>query len=250
MERRTFLQAGLLATSFSLPGKYLSASPFPQHTSPSAGNDEPPMVINAGIGGNNTVDLLARIEKDCLSHHLDLTVLMAGTNDMNSMKHVPLKDYEKNMRDMVKMISSTGSKVLLMTILPAYEPYLYTRHPKTFYDPEGYVARRKAVNEVIAKIAADTHHTLLDMGHVFERAGNIGKDKDSLIQNELNSGKTDGVHPTPEGYRLMGVVVYDCIIQQKLPQKKIVCFGDSITHGDGGTEGHSYPAYLKKLLVP
>jgi len=88
------------------------------------------------------------------------------------------------------------------------------------------------------------------MGHIFERAGNIGKDKDSLIQNELNSGKTDGVHPTAEGYRLMGVVVYDCIIQQKLPQKRIVCFGDSITHGDGGTEGHSYPAYLKKLLVP
>jgi lysophospholipase L1-like esterase len=48
----------------------------------------------------------------------------------------------------------------------------------------------------------------------------------------------------------MGVVVYDCILQQQLPTKKIVCFGDSITHGDGGTEGHSYPAYLKKLLVP
>ncbi|SHN45236.1 SGNH/GDSL hydrolase family protein [Chitinophaga sp. CF418] len=250
MQRRTFLQAGLLATSFSLPGKYALASLPPQAASQSAGNAEPSLVINSGIGGNNTVEMLARIDKDCLSHHPDLTVLMAGTNDMNSMKHVPLKDYEKNMRDMVEMITKTGSKVLLMTILPAYEPYLYTRHPKAFYDPEGYVARRNAVNEVIAKIAADTGQTLLDMGHVFERAGNIGKEKDSLIQNELNSGKTDGVHPTPEGYRLMGVVVYDCIIQRQLPHKRIVCFGDSITHGDGGTEGHSYPAYLKKLLVP
>jgi lysophospholipase L1-like esterase len=250
MQRRTFLQAGLLATSFSLPGKYALASHHPQAGSQSAGNDEPPLVINAGIGGNNTVEMLARIENDCLSHHPDLTVLMAGTNDMNSRKHVPLTDYEKNMRDMVNMISSAGSKVLLMTILPAYEPYLYTRHPKEFYDPEGYVARRKAVNEVIAKIAADTSQALLDMGHVFERAANIGEEKDSLIENERNSGKTDGVHPTPEGYRLMGVVVYDCIIQRQLPYKRIVCFGDSITHGDGGTEGHSYPAYLKKLLVP
>ncbi|MCF6407405.1 SGNH/GDSL hydrolase family protein [Chitinophaga filiformis] len=249
MQRRTFLQAGLLATSFSIPGKYVLASHPPQ-TASAAGNDEPPLVVNAGIGGNNTVEMLARIEKDCLSHHPDLTVLMAGTNDMNSRKHVPLKDYEKNMRDMVKMITNTGSKVLLMTILPAYEPYLYTRHPKEFYDPEGYVVRRKAVNEVIAKIADDTGQALLDMGHVFERAGNVGKEKDSLIENELNSGKTDGVHPTPEGYRLMGVVVYDCIIQRQLPRKRIVCFGDSITHGGGGTEGHSYPAYLKKLLVP
>jgi len=250
MQRRTFLQAGILATSFSLSGKNALASHLPKAAWQPAGDDEPSLVINAGIGGNNTVDMLARIDKDCLSHRPDLTVFMAGTNDMNSMKHVPLKEYDKNMRNMVKMISNTGSKVLLMTILPAFEPYLYTRHPKTLYDPEGYVARRKAVNEVIAAIAADTGQALLDMGRIFERAGNIGKDKDSLIQNELNSGKTDGVHPTAEGYRLMGVVVYDCIIQQKLPQKRIVCFGDSITHGDGGTEGHSYPAYLKKLLVP
>lgn len=250
MQRRTFLQSGLLAASFSLPAAHLSASQWSPGVWQPRGSDGPPVVINAGIGGNNTVEMLARIEKDCLSHHPALTVLMAGTNDMNSRKHVPLKDYEKNMREMVKMISKTGSKILMMTILPAYEPYLYTRHPKEFYEPEGYVARRKAVNEVIAKIAADTHHPLLDMGHIFERAGNIGEAKDSLIENEINSGKKDGVHPTPEGYRLMGVVVYDCILQRQLPTKKIVCFGDSITHGGGGTEGHSYPAYLKKLLVP
>jgi lysophospholipase L1-like esterase len=250
MQRRTFLHSGLLAASFSLPGKHLPALQPSQGVWQPGASDEPPVVINAGIGGNNTVDMLARIGNDCLSHHPDLTVLMAGTNDMNSRKHVPLKDYEKNMRDMVKMIGKTGSKILMMTILPAYEPYLYTRHPKQFYEPEGYVARRKAVNEVIAKIAADTHHTLLDMGHIFERAGNIGEAKDSLIENEINSGKKDGVHPTPEGYRLIGVVVCDCILQRQLPNKKIVCFGDSITHGDGGTEGHSYPAYLKKLLVP
>jgi len=40
-------------------------------------------------------------------------------------------------------IKSTGSKVLIMTILPPYEPYLLTRHPAAFYQPEG-VAR--AVN--------------------------------------------------------------------------------------------------------
>jgi lysophospholipase L1-like esterase len=250
MQRRIFLQAGLLVAAFPFPGMSTPVlSPFPDAVLRSA-TDDAPVVINAGIGGNNTVEMLARIEKDCLSHHPDLTILMAGTNDMNSRKHVPLEAYEKNMRDMVNMISNTGSNVLLMTILPAYEPYLYTRHPKEFYAPEGYVARRQAVNDVVRKIAVDTQQVLLEMGHVFERAANIGEEQNSLIENELNSGKTDGVHPTPEGYRLIGAVVYDCIIQRDLPQKKIVCFGDSITHGDGGTEGHSYPAYLKKLLVP
>jgi lysophospholipase L1-like esterase len=249
MQRRTFLQAGLLVTSFPVAGKYVPAQPSsPPLSSPLATEDA--VVINAGIGGNNTVEMLARMEKDCLSQQPDLTVLMAGTNDMNSRKHVPLADYERNMRTMVQAIAQTGSKVLLMTILPGYENYVFTRHPEAFYQPQGYAARRNAVNDVVRKIAFDMQQTLLDMGHIFSRAGNIGEEKDSLIMNEANSGVKDGIHPTAEGYRLMGVVVYDCIMQQKLPHKKIVCFGDSITHGDGGTDGHSYPAYLKKLLIP
>lgn len=238
MQRRTFLQAGVLAASFSLQNKYFMFN-----------KTDGPFIVNAGIGGNNTADMLARMEKDCLSHKPDLTILMAGTNDMNSLKHIPLPVYEKNLRQIVTTIRKTGSQLLMMTILPAYEPYLFTRHRQSFYAPEGYKARNKAVNDVIRKIAADEQQTLLDMHHVFEAAGNIGEEADSLIQNVVNSGKTDGVHPTGEGYRVMGTVIYDCIIQRQLPHQRVVCFGDSITFGDGGLEGRSYPAYLKKLFA-
>lgn len=243
MQRRTFLQTGLLIPAFSLPG-----NDFQQYHDAPHQQDQPAVVINAGIGGNNTIEMLARVTADCLSHRPDLTILMAGTNDMNSRKHVPLADYEKNMRRLVSDISSTGSKVLLMTILPAYEPYLFTRHLPEFYQPEGFAGRNKGVNDVIRKIAAVTGQPLLDMHHLFERIGNIGEGADSLLKNEINSGEKDGIHPTAEGYRLMGAVIYDCILQKKLPHTKVVCFGDSITHGDGGTAGHSYPACLKKLL--
>ncbi|MVT09250.1 SGNH/GDSL hydrolase family protein [Chitinophaga tropicalis] len=238
MERRTFLQTGLLAASFSLEHKYLRYR-----------REEAPFIVNAGTGGNNTADLLARMEKDCLSHKPDLTILMIGTNDMNSRKHIPLPQYEKNLRQIVSAIRKTGSRLLMITILPGYEPYLYTRHPQAFYAPEGYQARNKAVNDVIRKIADAEKQPLLDMHHVFEAVGNIGVAPDSLLQNEANSGKTDGIHPTPEGYRLMATVIYDCIIQRELPHKRVVCFGDSITFGDGGLEGRSYPAYLKKLFA-
>ncbi len=46
----------------------------------------------------------------------------------------------------------------------------------------------------------------------------------------------------------MGIVVYEYIMNKNLPHKRIVCFGDSITHGDGSIDKESYPAYLKKLL--
>ncbi|WP_460684831.1 hypothetical protein [Niabella aquatica] len=45
-----------------------------------------------------------------------------------------------------------SSKLLMMTILPCYEPYLFTRHPKAFYEPEGAAGCRDQVNEVIKRI--------------------------------------------------------------------------------------------------
>ncbi len=206
-------------------------------------------IVNAGIGGNNTVDLLNRIDKDCLSYHPKLTILMGGTNDMNSIKHVPLGQYRQNLTQLISKIKDSGSEVLLMTILPAYEPYLLTRHPAAFYLPEGVAGRRKQVNDVIKAVAEKNEIHLLDIGQRFADIGKIGLDKDSLIQNEANTNKTDGIHPTPNGYRFIALSVYDYMCDHGLPGSNIVCFGDSITHGDGSLDKESYPAYLLKLLT-
>lgn len=206
-------------------------------------------VINAGVGGNNTIDMLARIDKDCLAHQPKLTVVMVGTNDMNSQKYVPLDQYRANLITMIIKIKEAGSKVLLMTILPPYEPYLLTRHPAAFYQPEGVAVRRQQTNNAIREIAKKQKIHLLDMGQRFDAIGKVGLDKDSLIQNEVNTNKNDGVHPTPIGYRFMALAVYDYIIDHDLPTGNIVCFGDSITHGDGTMDKDSYPAGLLKLLT-
>ncbi|WP_295767169.1 SGNH/GDSL hydrolase family protein [uncultured Mucilaginibacter sp.] len=206
-------------------------------------------IINAGIGGNNTAEMLARIQKDCLAHKPKLTILMAGTNDMNSVKHIPLEQYEQNMHELSRLITKSGSKLLIMTILPLYEPYLLTRHPASFYQPEGVDSRRRQVNEVIKKVAKAHHAHLLDIGMRFEAIGKVGLDKDSLIQNEANTNKTDGIHPTANGYRFIGLSVYEYIIAHKLPTQQIVCFGDSITKGDGSNNNNSYPGFLYKLLT-
>ncbi|MGO4288791.1 GDSL-type esterase/lipase family protein [Chitinophaga sp. RAB17] len=240
MHRRNFLQAGLLTATLSLPDTYFPGNAY------AATNDG--FIVNAGIGGNNTVDLLGRITPDCLERKPELTILMIGTNDMNSRKHIPLPEYEKNLREIVSKIVAIKSRVLLMTILPVYEPYLHIRHPAAFYEPEGHTERKRQVNEVIRKVAADYRQDLLDMHFIFQQTGDIGEGAESLIKNVVNSNVTDGVHPTPAGYRTMAVAIFEYIQQKKLPRNRIVCFGDSITFGDGGIEGKSYPAYLKKLL--
>jgi lysophospholipase L1-like esterase len=240
MHRRNFLQAGLLTSTFAIPAKYFPGSAY---TTASDG-----FIVNAGIGGNNTADLLNRIDKDCLAHQPDLTILMIGTNDMNSMKHIPLPQYEKNLREIMSKIVAIKSRVLLMTILPVYEPYLHTRHPESFYAPEGHAERKREVNALIRKVATDYRQDLLDMHFIFQQTGDIGEGAESLIKNMINSKVTDGVHPTPAGYRTMAVAIFEYIQQKQLPHNRVVCFGDSITFGDGGLEGKSYPAYLKKLL--
>ena len=123
-----------------------------------------------------------------------------------------------------------------------------TRHPASFYQPEGYVGRLKQMNDLLKKIAADNDVALLDLHHVFATVGDIGESASSLMQNEVNSKVKDGIHPTPEGYRLMATTIHEFIVQNGLPRERVVCFGDSITAGDGGVEGKSYPAYLKRLL--
>ncbi len=240
MQRRLFLQTTLGVT----PLLHQFTGMNPQ----SATSAETPVIINAGIGGNNTVDLLGRIEKDCLAPKPDLTLLMVGTNDMNSQKHVPLSDYRQNILTIVTKLTDARSLVLLMTVLPVYEPYLLTRHPSGFYAPEGHAARLENLNVAIRQVAADTGVFLFDMHHVFEKVGHIGLDSSSLLKNEANSHKKDGVHPTPDGYRTMAVALYPFLAQNRLLANRIVCFGDSITLGD--KNGGNYPAYLQALVTP
>ena len=242
MKRRKFIRTSLLAYPLLSGASKAKAMPYETNV------QEKSEVINTGVGGNNTVDLLARIEKDCLTYTPELTVLMIGTNDMNSRKYIPLADYEKNMQTIIDKILKTGSKILLMNLLPVYEPYLMTRHKPEFYAPEGHSGRLSQMNTLIKKLATEYKLSFLDLHHVFAKVGNIGLEVSSLIKNEANSHNKDGLHPTLEGYRLIGTLVYQQIMQQNLPHEKIVCFGDSITIGDGKPDGANYPAYLQKLL--
>lgn len=239
MKRRTFLSSTVL-------GALALTVDVPTHAAPGKKKGAEFSVINAGVGGNNTVDMLNRIDKDCLSHQPDLTILMVGTNDMNSMKYIALDQYRQNLSTIIEKIKGVKSKILLMTICPFIEEYLFTRHKKEHYGEEGPAGRRMAVNNTIRELAEKYKLSFLDLGGLFDKVGKVGLHKDSLIQNVANINKTDGVHPTPNGYRFIGLAVYDHIRYNKLPQQRIVCFGDSITAGMGAD---SYPSFLKTLLA-
>lgn len=69
-------------------------------------------MINAGISGHTTVNGLARLERDVLSHHPDLVTIMFGLNDMT---RVPLEEYRSNLKEMITRCRAIGAEVVLAT---------------------------------------------------------------------------------------------------------------------------------------
>lgn len=210
--------------------------------------DDTTNVINSGVGGNTSRDLLDRLHKGCLDYKPNLVILMVGTNDVIHGKKFTLDQYKKNLNAIIDTIQQSGSKVLLLTILPFYEPYLLERHSSDFFDSEGPAKKREEVNDIIKQTSRAKDTYLLDVGSIFESGGNVSEDASSLIRNKQNCGRTDGIHPTTDGYRFLALAVSKFIINSHLKSHAIVCFGDSITKGAGSPVNKSYPARLKTFL--
>lgn len=208
--------------------------------------EETKKVINAGVGGNNTNDLLKRVEKDVLVHQPTLVIMMVGTNDMlNTRKLVDYKTYTSNLETLIKKIKANGSQLVLMSPIPADSSYLFNRHKKILFS-ETPNKKIDKVGDIIKRLADKYQVHFFDLNAEFKALNLPQHNKDLFIRNEMNSHKKDGVHPTSLGYRFIAQQVAHFLEAHHLPKTNIICFGDSITRG--GEKGANYPAYLNDLI--
>lgn len=106
---------------------------------------------------------------------------------------------------------------------------------------------------IIESIAAKYALYYLDLYEKFSELGLPRHNEDLFIKNIKNSGRADGVHPTALGYYFISTHIHQLLQDEGLTDKKIVCFGDSITFGGGpnnskGLVIRNYPSYLEQLL--
>lgn len=203
-------------------------------------------VINAGVGGNRTPHLLARLERDVLSLNPTAVVLMVGTNDrLNSGGFVAPKEYQKNVETLVDRLQAAGANVILVTPPPCVPELLFTRHDPQRFATQSPVARMAEVRQILIDIATVDGLLLVDFHDHVIRKSIRDKQKTSVLRNEANSGVRDGVHLTPEGYELLAQLVAKKLTAEKVDTSKIVCFGDSLTKG---SDAANYPAFLRKFL--
>lgn len=207
-------------------------------------------VLNKGVGGNNTVQLLQRMDEDVILEHPDLVILMVGTNDLlNSRKMISYSEYADNLHQIVSKIKSEGSQVLLMSPPPVDSAYLFTRHDKTLYVQSPNEILNSA-RHIVQQLAKDKEALFLDLYAKFSTLGLPRHDEDLFIRNPRNSGISDGVHPTALGYHFIAEQIFQFLKEHKLIKRdmKIICFGDSITNGAGVDKEKSYPSVLAQLI--
>ncbi len=204
-------------------------------------------VLNRGVNGDNSFDLLHRLQPDVLNHQPDWVVIMVGTNDaLNAGKLVAPVTYRSNLVQLVNCLKEKKIKVLLLT------PPMVDDELAHFPNKENHTCNQllQPYREIVMQVANATDSALLDMFDVLEKAG-LPK---IHLMNLENSRRNDGVHPTAEGYAYMARTVFEKLQQLGVSKQKIVCYGDSITfgylvEGEGLETGESYPAVLNRLLL-
>lgn len=156
--------------------------------------------INRGIAGQTTPQMLVRFRADVINLKPAVVVILAGTNDIaENMGPSKLEWIENNILSMVQLAQANGIKVVLCSVLPAFDyPWKPGLKPA-----EKIVALNKLLK-------ADA-----------EKYGLVWVDYFSPMADERNGLKAslsgDGVHPNEAGYSVMEPLV-SAAIQKALQQ--------------------------------
>jgi lysophospholipase L1-like esterase len=152
--------------------------------------------INRGISGQTTPQLLIRFRSDVIKLSPKVVVILAGTNDIaGNTGPSTLVMIEDNIMSMTELARANNIKVILSSVLPAYD---YPWKPGIF--PAEKIA---SLNVWIKEYAAKNNLVYIDYysSMVDERKG---------LKAEYTA---DGVHPNEAGYRIMGPLAEKAIAE-------------------------------------
>lgn len=152
--------------------------------------------INRGIGGQTTPQMLVRFRADVIQLKPAVVVLLCGTNDIaGNTGPSTLEMIEDNIASMAELAMANGIKVVLCSVIPAYD---YPWKP-------GLSPAQKipVLNGWIKEYA--------------QKMGFIYLDYFSQMSDERNGLRAeytqDGVHPNKAGYDIMTPLVEKAIAQ-------------------------------------
>ena len=150
--------------------------------------------INRGISGQTTPQMLVRFRADVIDLMPAVVIILAGTNDIaGNTGPSTLEMIEDNIISMAELAKANGIKVVLSSVLPAFDyPWKPGLNP---------AEKIPALNEIIKNYADKNGIIYLDYytSMVDERKG---------LKDEYTK---DGVHPNEAGYKVMAPLAEEAI---------------------------------------
>ena len=148
-------------------------------------------VINKGISGNRSIDLVNRFQSDCIDYKPNWLILMVGTNDIWRQFDCPdmpkynigNQEYESNIEYMVKRSSESNTQVIICS------PFIIEPNKKelmrTVFDVYGAICKN---------IAEKYNAIYIDIQKAFDR----------LLKNiSTYELAKDRIHPNITGHMLI-----------------------------------------------
>lgn len=157
-----------------------------------------PDIINAGLNGNKSADMLARLQADVLAHSPDVCVFMPMHNDANHS--VPLATFAANVNSIIGQMRSAGIKVVVIS------PPLYRGGSASYVKFNTYLLELEQIVDAYQLPYIDLYRRyawefMVDVDYfvsLYEDAIHQSAAGYNYISNLCNSGRYDGFFVTGE----------------------------------------------------
>ena len=150
--------------------------------------------INRGISGQTTPQMLVRFRQDVVNLKPKVVVILAGTNDIaGNTGPSTLEMIEDNIASMVEIARANNIKVILCSVLPAFDyPWKPGLNPsKKIIELNKWIKDYSIKNEIVY---ADYFSAMVD--------------ENNGLRKEYSE---DGVHPNLRGYKVMAPIIENVI---------------------------------------
>jgi acyl-CoA thioesterase-1 len=142
----------------------------------------PYKITNAGLSGETTAAGKARVNW-ILKQQVDVFVLELGAND--GLRGIPVSETQKNLQDIVDQVRAKYPEAKLVMTGMQVPPNMGAKYASDF--------------RVIFKQLADKNDMAL-VPFLLEKVGGVS-----------NLNQSDGIHPTPEGHRILAENVWEVL---------------------------------------
>ncbi len=158
-------------------------------------------IYNLGVDGNNSRDLLKRLQNECNAREPNIIIISIGSNDsfVNSKgkTNVPLKEFEKNILKLIELSKKFTNEIIFLGLYDLDES---KTKPVSWDKNVSYInSNMRKYDEILKECTKKKNIFYIDMHGLLE-----------------NKDFEDGVHPNSTGHEKMFNKIKDYLSEKNL----------------------------------